>query len=129
MFDSMITCHQSRSSEDKEVEFWSAVEGMSGLETAFASANTALVKNGIVSIERLCELMGNANRRIAGIEEVVIKEGSEANLTFFSPNNNWIINEEDFMGPYPNSPFIGKTLTGKPEGIFYSGNFQRCDIS
>lgn len=129
MFDSMITCHQSRSTEDKEVEFWTAVAGMSGLETAYASANTALVKNGIVSIERLCELMGNANRRIIGLEEVVIKEGSEANLTFFSSEKNWTIREADFKGPYPNSPFIGKTLTGKPEGIFYSGNFQRCDIS
>jgi len=45
-----------------------------------------------------------------------------ANLTIFSPDEEWIVSEKKFQSKSNNSPFIGWKLKGKPFAVI--NNYQ-----
>lgn len=56
-------------------------------------------------------------RKILGLEVPVVKKGTKANLTLFDPALNWEFETKDNASKSKNSPFFGKTLTGKAIGV------------
>ena len=111
--------HYPESIENKMCEFDHASFGIEALEAFIGALGKAL--DGKVSWDRIIELIAINPRRILGIEIPVIQEGNWAELTFFNPEKEWILNKTDIQSKSTNNPFIGKQLKGKALGIFNEG--------
>ncbi|MES2517587.1 MAG: dihydroorotase [Bacteroidota bacterium] len=108
--DVIVSDHNPQDEESKKLEFDMAEFGIIGLETVFASVNTY---NKSISLEDIIEKMTDNPRKILRLKSPELKEGSKANLTIFSPSEEWIYEEKNIVSKSKNSPFIGKKLKGK----------------
>jgi dihydroorotase len=110
--DCIATHHLPQDIDNKVSEFEYAKYGMIGLQTAFAVVRTAVPE---LSVERLVELFAIAPRNIFGLPATVIQKGARLSLSLFAYNEEWHF--EHNYSKSANSPFLGKTLTGRPLGI------------
>jgi len=111
--------HHPEDPESKTVEFDHAENGIIGLETAFASAWTAL--QGKVELDVVVEKFTNGPRRVLGFPEVHIAEGVPADLTFFDPQAEFTFTAKHIASRSKNSPFVGKNLKGQMKGVMTKG--------
>lgn len=111
--------HYPESIENKMCEFDHAAFGMETLEAFIGALGKAL--DGKVSWDKIIELIAINPRRILGVEIPVIEEGNWAELTFFNPDKEWILDKKDIQSKSTNTPFIGKQFKGKALGIFNEG--------
>jgi dihydroorotase len=114
--DVLISDHTPQHIENKRCEFDLAAYGIINLQTSFSIANTIL-KNEI-PIKHLVDLFCNNPRKLLKKEIPLIKEGEDANITVFDPNEEWIFTEENIVSKSKNTPFIGKKFIGKVLGIY-----------
>ncbi len=121
--DAIATDHAPHSPEEKEAEFELAPSGMLGLETALAVAITELVKPGAIPLRKLVELMSVAPARIIDVPEQggPIAAGSAANLVVFDPTAEWTVEPEQMRSISRNTPWAGRTLTGRILTTIYNG--------
>ena len=112
--DAICSDHSPHEPESKDVEYEFASHGIIGLETAFAVANTSF-KNQIET-ETLIDKFVTGPRKILQLEVPSITVGNTANLTIFDTETEWTFTEDDIYSKSKNSPFIGKTFTGKVVG-------------
>jgi dihydroorotase len=107
------------------VEFDLAANGISGLETSLA-LSLSLVRQGVISIDRLVEAMSLAPARILGLPGG-ITIGGPADITVIDPDMVWRVNTESFHSLGKNTPFKNWELRGKAVltmvggGIVYNG--------
>ncbi len=105
--------------ERKKLEFPFAAFGATGLQEAFSIARTATREQ--VDLDTLCACLTRGPRRLFGLADLRIAEGSPANLTIFDPDRNWTPATENLLSRSKNSPVIGKELLGKPLGVINKG--------
>lgn len=110
--DAIATDHAPHTPQDK-ADFVSAPNGSIGMETSFAVANTYLVKTGLLSLERLIEKMSVNPARILGINAGSLNTGAPADIALIDPDAQWTVDPERLHGKSKNTPFKGKTLTGR----------------
>lgn len=111
--DCIVTDHAPHHYDDKHVEFDSAAFGISGIETSFALSYTALVKGGEITLEELAAKMSGAPADILNLEGGKIEVGAPADLTVVDLNEEWTIDPADFVSKGKNTPFKGRTVTGR----------------
>ena len=109
--DMIITDHAPHSAEEKGRGLEKSAMGVVGIETSFPVCYTHLVKPGIISLEKLVELMHDAPARRFGIG-TELAEGEPANLTAFDLNEKFIVDPADFRSKGKASPFTGMELYG-----------------
>ncbi|MBQ2968219.1 MAG: dihydroorotase [Clostridia bacterium] len=110
--DMIATDHAPHSAEEKGKGLEKSAMGVVGLETAFAELYTHLVKTGIITMEKLVQLMHlNPNERF-GIQ-TGLEVGEKANLTVFNLNEKYTVNPETFQSMGRSTPFKGDTVYGK----------------
>lgn len=119
--DTIATDHAPHSDWEKSREFELAPFGMTGLETALGLVITNLVKTGKITFGRMVELMAIEPRKILGLDQVKIAEGSVADLTVFDADQVWTVSEDDFASHAKNSGFKGVELTGRATDVFVGG--------
>ena len=119
--DTIATDHAPHSDWEKSREFELAPFGMTGLETALGLVITNLVKTGKITFGRMVELMAIEPRKILGLDQVTIAEGSVADLTVFDADQVWTVSEDDFASHAKNSGFKGVELTGRATDVFVGG--------
>lgn len=115
--------HNPQGSEEKKLQFEQAEPGMLGLQTAFSLAYEHLVVPGHISLGQLIELFSHNPRRLLGLESVVIKKGSKANLSLFCPKEEWTLTASQIPSQAKNSPFLGRPLQGKVAGVIHRGYY------
>lgn len=119
--DGIIDCvashHSPQHWDDKTCEFEYAKNGSESLEAVYGVANQ--FAKGYHS---LVEQMAVAPRKIFGLPVPEIAEGSEALLTLFVPDADYIFEEGMIKSKSKNNPFTDKTLKGKVIGIINKKN-------
>lgn len=119
--DCIVTDHAPHAAYEKAREFERAPFGMTGLETSAGLVVSELVNPGVISWERMVELMAINPRRILGLDPVSITAGSRADLTVIDPELRWTVETEDFQSKADNSGFIGWEITGRPTDTYVGG--------
>jgi len=109
----IATDHAPHARHEKEVPFEEAPNGVTGLETAFASLYTRLVRPGVLPLETLLERLSSGPARIFGLEPPRIAVGSRANLVLLDLATSWRVEETAFQSRSANSWLLGETLTGR----------------
>lgn len=110
--DAIATDHAPHTPEEKS-DFMSAPNGAVGMETSLAAGITCLVKPGILSMNRLLELMSSAPARLLGLEAGELKTGVPADLILFDPEERWTVDPARLHGKSRNAVFKGRELTGR----------------
>ena len=119
--DMIATDHAPHSAEEKSKGLEKSNMGVVGIETAFPVMYTNFVKTGIISLEKLIELLStNANKRFDIGSS--IEKGQKADLTIFDLNNKYTINPDDFLSMGKSTPFEGTEVYGKCKMTICNGN-------
>jgi dihydroorotase len=115
VIDVITSGHRPEDEESKNLEFDLAEFGIINLQT-FGSNLTALSRH--IGWEDLIEKVTVNPRKVLQMEIPVIQEDTKANLTLFDPEKTWELNEKTNASKSKNSPWFGKTLTGKTIAVF-----------
>ena len=119
--DMIATDHAPHSAEEKSRGLEKSAFGIVGLETSFPILYTHLVKKGIISLEKLIEIMSVNPRRRFGFEGGVIADGQPADLAVIDLDREWIIDPDDFVSMGKATPFAGWKVNGKVLMTFVDG--------
>ena len=104
--DMIATDHASHSAEEKGRGLEKSAMGIVGLETAFPLLYTELVKPGVISMERLMELLHDAPCRRFNIP-------TDTGFTVFDLNDSYRIDPADFLSMGKATPFTGWEVQGR----------------
>ena len=113
--DMIATDHAPHSKEDKSFGLEGSAFGVVGLETAFPALYTHLVLPGVISLERLEELLATAPRERFGIK---IKEGD---FSVWDVSQSFTVNPDEFLSLGRATPFTGMTLFGRNKLTCHGG--------
>lgn len=119
--DVIATDHAPHTAEEKSKGLEKSAMGVVGLETAFAVLNTKLVKTGIITLEKLIDMMSVRPREIFGIKGGVIKEGAVADLALLDIDREWTVDPEKFVSMGKSTPFKNWRLQGQNLLTVYRG--------
>ena len=110
--DCIITDHAPHAAQEK-ADFYTAPNGVVGLETSFAACYTYLVRTGVISLRRLVELMSENPAALLGIPGGCIEEGGPADIAIADPDCVWTVDPKKLHSKSKNTVFKGMTLRGK----------------
>ncbi|MEM0518773.1 dihydroorotase [Aequorivita flava] len=108
--DGLTSDHNPIDVEHKKTEFEQAYFGSIGLEGCFGALNQQLgMEDTVKALTGLKATFG------IGLNE--IKEGNQAELTLFNPEDTKIFSEKDILSTSKNAALLGVKLKGNPYGI------------
>ncbi|MDE5985174.1 MAG: dihydroorotase [Eubacterium sp.] len=119
--DVIATDHAPHSAEEKAKGLAKSAMGVVGLETAFGVLNTKLVKTGVITLEKLVEMMSVKPCEIFGIDGGEIKVGAAANLALIDADREWTVNPDRFVTMGRATPFKDWKLQGENLLTIYKG--------
>ncbi len=120
VIDVIATDHAPHSALEKELEFDKAAFGITGLETALP-LTLSLVRQGILTLTEAVRKLSYNPAHILGIPGGRLEEGLEADLAIIDPDLEYILEKNQILSKGKNTPFIGKSLTGRNELTMVSG--------
>ena len=109
--DCITTDHNPIDIENKKMEFDTAKNGTIGLESAFGALLTVL------PLETIVEKLTFA-RTVFNLPSHAIKEGSNVNISLFSPSDEWVFTKENILSKSKNSAFLQQKMKGRVYGIY-----------
>lgn len=119
--DIIATDHAPHSIEEKSKGLEKSAMGVVGLETAFAVLNTKLVKTGVITLERLVEMMSVKPREIFKIDGGKIAVGEAADLCLLDCDKKWTVKPENFVTMGRATPFENWEVQGENLLTVYKG--------
>lgn len=112
--DCIVSNHQPKTIEEKDIEFDNAAFGSLTLQSFYAS----LVANNLKDQKDFIDKISVQPRKIARMESnTAINEGNLADLTIFDPTIEWTFDDSTNLSKSKNSPFYGDKMKGKAIGI------------
>jgi len=111
--DALVTDHAPHCIHEKAKPLSEAPSGMVGLETSLALSLTGLYHSGLLSLPRVIELMSTSPAALLNLRKGCISPGDDADLVIFNPNEEWVIDKEQFASKGRNTPFHGFMVKGK----------------
>ena len=106
MIDMISTDHAPHSAEEKARGLKDSPMGVVGIETSFQILYTHLVKKGIISLERLIELLSSKARERFDITE-------NAGYTVWDLESESVIDPSEFASMGRSTPFEGWRVCGE----------------
>lgn len=103
--DMIATDHAPHSAEEKSRGLEKSLMGVVGLETAFPVLYTYLVKEGIISLERLVELMSLSPRKRFHIKD--------SGICVYDLGKEYAIDPNEFETKGRSTPFSGRKVYGE----------------
>lgn len=120
--DVISTDHAPHHADEKALEFDRAPFGIVGLETCVPLCMDRLVHGGVISLNRLVELLSASPAALLKIPGGTIAVGQPADLTVLAPDASVTIQASSLVSKSKNSPFDGWTLRGATAGTVVGGN-------
>ena len=105
--DMIATDHAPHSAKEKSAGLENSLMGVSGLETAFPVMYTELVMKGIITLEKLTELMCINPRRRFSIKT------NNRDFAVFDISEPYKINPSEFISKGKATPFEGRSVFGR----------------
>ena len=112
--DMIATDHAPHSDEEKGRGLEKSAMGVVGLETAFPVLYTELVKKGVITLEKLIDLMSRAPRARFDID-------TDVGFTVFDLDKCYDVDPNNFKTKGRATPFENKTVFGKCLMTVYDG--------
>lgn len=112
--DMIATDHAPHSAEEKTKGFEKSLNGITGLECAFPVLYTGLVRPGVMTLERLVEMMAIVPRKRFGLpmgDDYVVMD----------LENPYVLDSSRFLSMGKCTPFEGWTVYGKTQMTFWNG--------
>jgi dihydroorotase len=106
-----VSDHRPADTEEKELEFDLANFGAPQLETCFAALNSMKEAD----MATLITALSQRSREIAGIQQISIEAGNQADISIFDPSLAFEWSNESKHHRF--SPFKNQALKGKVLGI------------
>ncbi|MEA4964365.1 MAG: dihydroorotase [Oscillospiraceae bacterium] len=110
--DMIATDHAPHSAEEKSGGLQKSLNGIVGLETAFAALYTGLVRPGLLPLSRLLDLL-HRNPCARFSLGNPLEAGAPADFTVFDLETPYEINPADFLSMGRSTPFAGRTVYGR----------------
>lgn len=102
--DMIATDHAPHSEEEKSRGLEKSAFGVVGLETSFASLYTHLVKMGVITLEKLIDIMSTKPKTRFNIED--------NGITVFDLEEKFTVNPQEFLSKGKATPFEGMEFYG-----------------
>ncbi len=115
--DAIATDHAPHAPHLKELPFDEAPPGMLGLETALALALAELD----LPIEAVLALLSWQPAVIAGLGHRAVQPGAPADLCVIDPTVTWTVDPSALASKARNTPYAGRTLTGRVRHTIFRG--------
>ena len=110
--DMIVTDHAPHSAEEKSKGLEKSAMGVVGLETSFPLMYTHFVKTGIITLEKLLDLMHGAPMRRFNVG-TELEIGAPADFTVFALEEKYTIDPEGFLSKGRATPFEGWEVFGR----------------
>ncbi len=121
--DAIATDHAPHSPEEKARSLTRAPSGMVGLETSLAITLTELYHTGKMKLPDLIRAMAYNPASILHLSSKGrLSLGGDADITIFDPEQEWVINPEEFASKSRNTPFAGRKVKGRVKYTIIGGN-------
>lgn len=112
--DCIVSNHQPKTIEEKDIEFDNAAFGSTTLQSFYASLVEKNLNDQIDFIDKISV----QPRIIANFAlDTSINENNAADLTIFDPTIEWKLDKDSNLSKSENSPFFGQKMKGKAIGI------------
>ncbi|NIT36847.1 MAG: amidohydrolase family protein [candidate division Zixibacteria bacterium] len=120
--DCIATDHAPHTPAEKDKEFAAAPFGVVGLETALRLIYTYLVLTGVISLERMVELMSaNPARRLYLEGRGTLARGARGDVTVFEPEAEDTVRSALFYSKGKNTPFERWRVRGRVDAVLVDG--------
>ena len=119
--DCIATDHAPHTNYEKDREFDFAPNGVIGLETALPVALAVLVRESRFSLAKVVDLMTRRPARILGLAAGTLAPGAPADICLFDPEATWRYDARAGFSKSANSPWHGRTLTGRVKTTIVDG--------
>jgi dihydroorotase len=124
----LATDHAPHTSAEKSTGFRSAPAGVVGLETALSLNVEALLHPGALAWPDIIRLMSTNPAALLGIDAGTLRIGSRADITVIDPDHHWTVAAGAFFSKSANSPFVGRSLVGRPSTTIVAGQIKYRDF-
>ncbi len=118
--DAIATDHAPHA-ESEKADFLHAPNGSVGIETSLAAGITYLVNTGVITLQKLIDMMSTVPAKILGVEGGTLAVGSAADIVLFSETERWTVNPDKLHGKSKNTPFKGIELCGRVKYTILNG--------
>ena len=118
--DMIATDHAPHSAEEKSRGLEKSAMGVVGLETAFPLLYTYLVEPGIITLEKLVDVMSVKPRERFNLK-------SDPGFTVFDLGDEYKIDPEEFLSMGRATPFAGTVVKGRCLATVYDGKLCYVD--
>ena len=125
--DAIQSGHMPRSREKMMNDLDRSPFGISSLETALATAATALVRTGILDWIELIDRMSTRPAEIAGLDAGTLSIGRPADAVVIDPNAGWKVDPNRFRSTCISTPLEGMELIGRVKHTIVGGEIRFSD--
>jgi dihydroorotase len=112
--DMIVTDHAPHHNDEKNIEFSLASNGIAGFETAFSLAYTYLVREKMITLEKLVHLMSVNPSGFLKIGRGTLGYQSPADVTIIDTHKEYTFDVTMMCSKARNNPYNGWKLYGKP---------------
>jgi dihydroorotase len=118
--DVLASGHDPRGPEDKRLPFADSAPGAAGAETLLA-LSLNLVRDGLISLDRVFELLAVNPSRILGLPGGVLAEGAPADLILVDTDTPWRVDSDRMRAAAGNTPFDKLPVQGRVLRLWKGG--------
>ena len=127
--DAICSDHQPHDLDAKLGAFPETAPGIAALETLLPLTLSLTEKNNAITLSRALSFITHKPAQILGLKAGALTVGYPADICIFNPSAQWEVNQQNWHSAGSNTPFWGKTFTGRVTHTIQTGRIiYRLDI-